>query len=168
MLHRAGHVMSCAAVWLVTTDLADILSKALHILHTLTLSARFSSQSPSEKVLKSPVLLGLSGGLWVGLPVGLGVADTWDAAPRALAICCAGFLGVRAGCMHKISVKAALDRWCNSRSQTIALQINVQMSSCCRMLQAIWRFDCSEVHQGDVRFAIVTGCNPTPGPCVSC
>ncbi len=119
--------MSCAALWLVTTESADILGLALQSLHTLTLSARFSSQSPSEKVLKSPVLLGLSGRLWVGLPLGLGVADTWEAAPRALAMCCAGFLGVRAGCMRKTSVKAAWDSWCISRSQTIALQINVQM-----------------------------------------
>lgn len=127
LLHRAGHVMSRDAVWLITRGLVDILSPELQSLHTLTLSARFSSQSPSEKVLKSPVLLGLSEGLWVGLPLGLGVADTWETVPRALVTCCAGFLGVRAGCMCKTSVKAAWDKCCISRSQKIALQMNVQM-----------------------------------------
>lgn len=67
-------------------------------MHTFTLSARFSSQSPSEKVLRSSVLLGLSGGLCVGLPLGRGVA-----ALRILAAGC-GFLGVRAGCTHRLEL----------------------------------------------------------------
>ena len=65
------------------------------LLSTLTLSARFSSQSPSEKVLKSPVLLGLSGGLVGGLdgpwlllePGPLDADGACAAALKALARC---------------------------------------------------------------------------------
>ena len=78
---------------------------------TLTLSARFSSQSPSEKALKSPVLLGLSGGLVGGLVgpcpllefTGLDAEGASAAALKARARCCGCFLGVRLGCIAKQS-----------------------------------------------------------------
>lgn len=77
---------------------------------TLTLSARFSSQSPSENALKPPVLLGLSDGLVGGLDgpfllafTGLEAEGTCAAALKARARCCGCFLGVRLGCTARYS-----------------------------------------------------------------
>ena len=84
---------------------------------TLTLSAKFSSQSPSEKLLKSPVLLGLSGGLLVVVALCLGAdGGTFGTALRAGPN--GSFLGVRSG-GHKKTHPCLVQLMCSCRWCTL-------------------------------------------------
>ena len=106
-MHHSCHPMRMHPVFVCCQYSAPLAHPPSLQTVTFTLSARFSSQSPSEKALKPPVLLGLSGGLAGGLVgpcpllefTGLDAEGTCAAALKARARCWGCFLGVRLGCM---------------------------------------------------------------------